>query len=136
MVLETALRIAARALLFNHRLGAIQYSRVFGEMPDVGNRLLNIASLPRAADNPHCESSFLAMFVMRLLLAAPAPHGYPAWGNTKIRSASPESGQLQMNAFYRNLSLFFCRPEILPKLSMIYTRPLKESPSNNLGLFG
>ena len=79
LVRETALRVAARVLLLNSRLGVVQHLDILTTHPQILNRLLKVASRPRDKNAPHSESDFLAMLILNLLLKAPAPFGYPMW---------------------------------------------------------
>ena len=128
MVCETALRIAARVLLLNPQLSPGDYSPVFTRRPDLIDLLLDIASRPRFSDIPHCESKFIAILILSLLLKLPGPKGYFAWGYVGPKHKILSSTELEARAFASNISVIFSRRGAVEILIDIYQRALAYYP--------
>ena len=120
---ETALMVAARILIFlEPRLNHQRFLSLLQHNPEQLDLLLNIPSRPQSTDVPHCQSNFLAMFILRLYLAPPGMFAHVAWLFLNANIPLSDWASVGVKAFDESMEIFGGRQDALNTLKSIYHR--------------
>ena len=126
MVRESALRLAVRLLMVDDRFSLLNCQAILQNHPEVIDKLLDLALMPRSLSVPQCQLDSLSIFALSRLIRGPGPQGCALWIDGQLTKAVEMGSEEDRVAFYHCLQVFCERPGALDKLVGAYRKSITE----------